>query len=225
MAQLYPGYFSWLPYLQAGLFVLALALVMFTGENDGKRWYRSLIAVTTVASMTLTPLAWSVDVINNPSSINPAAGPASLQMGGMGGGNRGPGPMGGKGGQGSNAGPGNFGAQDYSTLVAYLEANRSNAKYLVATFGAQAAAGLITATGENVLPIGGFDGSDPAPTLTQFKTMVSKGEVKFVLAGGGAGQSGKTQSTGDTIQSWVTENCTLDSAAPAGVTLYRCSAK
>ncbi|MEI6590731.1 MAG: 4-amino-4-deoxy-L-arabinose transferase, partial [Actinomycetes bacterium] len=214
-------------------------------------WYRMAIASSVTAAMALTPIAWSVDVINHPSSINPAAGPISLQLGGFGGGMGGPGPGGpgmggpgpggpgmggpGMGGPGSG-GPGSggkpnggfggamFGEQDNTALIEYLQANRGNTKYLVATFGAQTAAPLTTATGDNILPIGGFDGQDPAPTLAQFKEMVSAGELRFVLADGkGAGAGGKGETdTGNEIQSWVIANCRFDANAPAGSALYVC---
>ncbi len=90
------------------------------------------------------------------------------------------------------------------------------------TFGAQTAASYITATGENVLPVGGFDGQDPTPTLAEFKKLVQSGEIKYVLVGGqgrpggfGGGQSGSE------IEGWVSENCNQDSGAPAQ-NLYLC---
>ena len=60
--------------------------------------------------------------------------------------------------------------------------------YLVATFGAQAAAQLIVASGgESVLPIGGFDGQDAVPTLAGFEKLVDDGALRYVLISGSAG--------------------------------------
>jgi 4-amino-4-deoxy-L-arabinose transferase-like glycosyltransferase len=125
-------------------------------------------------------------------------------------------------GPGGAGGAGGFGQQTTDTaLISYLKANRGTAKYLVAVFGAQAAAPIITATGENVLPIGGFDGSDPAPTLEAFKNMVASGEVKYVLSGGssamggfggGMNSVGSTDSVSSQIQSWVTAHFIADTA-------------
>ena len=128
----------------------------------------------------------------------------------------------------STGGPGgNFAGGDNSALIAYLQANRNGAKYLVATYGAQAAAPLINATGENVLPIGGFDGSDPAPTLAQFKALVAAGDLRFVLGsdkGGRQPMNGATTASGDSIQAWVSANCSIDANAPSGQNLYICAA-
>jgi hypothetical protein len=47
------------------------------------------------------------------------------------------------------------------------------------------AAPYILATGKPVIAMGGFIGSDPAPTLAGFKQLVASGQVHYVLAGGG----------------------------------------
>ncbi|AXH34083.1 4-amino-4-deoxy-L-arabinose transferase [Humibacter sp. BT305] len=130
------------------------------------------------------------------------------------------------------AGAGRSGAED--AVLAYVQANRGSASYLLATFGAQSAASYITATdGDSVLPIGGFSGSDPAPTLDTFEQLVSSGQLRFVLMssdggfGGGFGGAGSTSSSSSSdsevsaIREWVTQNCT----AVDGITdLYSCSA-
>ncbi|MFM1909761.1 MAG: hypothetical protein RLZZ545_459 [Actinomycetota bacterium] len=115
---------------------------------------------------------------------------------------------------------GSFGQSDVSTTVKYLQQNRNGAKYLLVTFGAQSAASYITATGENVMPIGGFDGQDPTPTLAKFKKLVASGEVRYVLAGGRGAMRGGASSN-SAINSWVTENCVVDSSAPIN-SLYLC---
>lgn len=132
------------------------------------------------------------------------------------------------------AGAGRSGSQD--AVLAYVQANRGSASYLLATFGAQSAAGYITATdGDSVLPIGGFSGTDPAPTLEAFQQLVSSGQLRFVLMssdggfggggfGGGGSGSGSASSSGSeasAIREWVIQNCT----AVDGVTdLYSCAA-
>lgn len=116
---------------------------------------------------------------------------------------------------------GGFGQQDVSETVAYLKSHRHGAKFLLVTFGAQSAASYITATGENVLPIGGFDGQDPTPTLSRFKELVIQGQIRYVLLDGGQGVGGGAQ-TNNEIRQWVMGNCTQDQAAPA-TSLYICT--
>jgi 4-amino-4-deoxy-L-arabinose transferase-like glycosyltransferase len=83
--------------------------------------------------------------------------------------------------------PGGLGGEASAStgLVHYLEAHRGSATYLVATTGSQAAAPLIIATGQPVMAMGGFGGSDPNPTLAQFERLVATGQVHYVLVSGG----------------------------------------
>ena len=106
-------------------------------------------------------------------------------------------------------------------MIQYLEQNRLGSKFLLATFGGMSAAPYITATGQDVLPIGGFDGADPTPSLTTFKSLVQSADVKFVLTSS-ANNQGSSPTTAE-IENWVTTNCTLDSQAPDTSNLYRCS--
>ena len=107
-------------------------------------------------------------------------------------------------------------------LIKYLEKNRDGAKYLLATFGAQAAASFITSTGEPVLPIGGFDGQDPTPTLDEFKALISKNQLRYVQLGGG--MFGRDRQNGSNeISNWVSTHCALDTNAPVNESLYTCS--
>jgi 4-amino-4-deoxy-L-arabinose transferase-like glycosyltransferase len=121
-----------------------------------------------------------------------------------------------------------FGAQSHASVVKYLQAHRGKAKYLLVTFGAQAAASYITETGDNILPIGGFNGNDPAPTLVAFRKLVAEGQVKYVLVDTttNAGPNGSASSSeSGLIQVWVTAYCQLDGSAPAGTNLYVCDPK
>lgn len=128
----------------------------------------------------------------------------------------------------STGAPSGFGSgsSDTAGLISYLTAHRGDARHLVATFGAQEAAGLIIESGgESVLPIGGFDGSDSVPTLAQFQQMVADGEVTYVLgsAAGGFGGNSGASSTTEQISTWVASTCTVVTDAPGGSTLYACS--
>jgi len=120
-----------------------------------------------------------------------------------------------------------FGEQDNSTTIAYLKAHRGRAKYLLTTFGAQSASSFITATGENVLPIGGFDGSDPTPSVKSFIAMVNAVQIKYVSPGlnhmDGAMNNTPTKSQSTVIAAWVKSHCAIDSNAP--ISLYDCSAR
>ncbi len=69
-------------------------------------------------------------------------------------------------------------------LVEYLIANQGDARFLVAAQGALVSAPFIIATGEPVISLGGFDGTDPAPSLAEFRLLVDGRQVRYVMLGG-----------------------------------------
>ena len=68
-----------------------------------------------------------------------------------------------------------------------ITADQGSAKYLVAASGSQTTAPIISATGKPVVTIGGFNGSDPAPTVAQLAHLVHSGQLRYVLLGGAGG--------------------------------------
>jgi hypothetical protein len=90
--------------------------------------------------------------------------------------------------------------------------------WVAAAVGSNRAAGFQLATERSVMPIGGFNGSDPSPTLAQFQQDVANGRIHWFISGGGFGQSmGGSQEASD-IETWVTEHFTPTTVD--GVTLY-----
>jgi 4-amino-4-deoxy-L-arabinose transferase-like glycosyltransferase len=63
-------------------------------------------------------------------------------------------------------------------------------EWAAATVGANSAAGLELGSNTSVMAIGGFSGSDPFPTLDQFKQMVADGKITYFVPGGGFGGGG-----------------------------------
>ncbi len=70
-------------------------------------------------------------------------------------------------------------------MVALLQG--AGTRWAAATTGAMNQAGLQLASGVPVMPIGGFMGSDPAPTLAQFQQDVATGQIRYFIEGGGPG--------------------------------------
>jgi hypothetical protein len=67
------------------------------------------------------------------------------------------------------------------------------------------AAPIILATGEPVMAIGGFNGTDPAPSLAEFKELVAQGKVHYFIGSSGGGMGGRS-GTSSEIATWVAEN-------------------
>jgi 4-amino-4-deoxy-L-arabinose transferase-like glycosyltransferase len=99
-----------------------------------------------------------------------------------------------------------------------LEAGSGKYTWAAAAIGAQNAASYQLATGEAVMAIGGFNGTDPSPTLAQFEKYVAEGKIHYFIAGGGmgggrgagmgAGTGGGSRGTASQITSWVESNFT-----------------
>lgn len=73
------------------------------------------------------------------------------------------------------------------SLVELLTQNASGYRWAAATTGTQNAASYQLASELPVKAIGGFNGSDPAPTLDEFKAYVAQGLIRYYIASGGLG--------------------------------------
>jgi hypothetical protein len=148
-------------------------------------------------------------------------GPAGTGGSNTGGSAAGPGTVGGAGGSGGGGGLLNAG-QPSSALVSALEANASRYRWVAATIGSNNAAGLQLATGDPVMAIGGFNGTDPAPTLAQFEAWVAAGRIHYFIGGsapgGGFGAAMGGSSDSSDITSWVSAHYTAHTIG--GETVY-----
>jgi 4-amino-4-deoxy-L-arabinose transferase-like glycosyltransferase len=125
---------------------------------------------------------------------------------------------GGRGGGGGGMGGLLDGSQPGTALTALLKAGAAGHTWVAATVGSNSASGYQLATGDPVMPIGGFNGSDPSPTLAQFKADVTAGKIHYFIGGGGFGNQMGGSQAANQIASWVEANFT--SQAVDGVTLY-----
>jgi hypothetical protein len=136
-------------------------------------------------------------------------------------------PNGAAGGAGPGGGPGGLlnGSTSSPELTKALETNASRYTWVAATVGANSAAGYQLATGDPVMAIGGFNGTDPSPTLAQFERWVREGKIHYFIASGGGfggpggfGGRGAGSATAQQIRSWVESN--FSTTTIGGVTLY-----
>ncbi|MFI5957112.1 ArnT family glycosyltransferase [Cryptosporangium sp. NPDC051539] len=87
---------------------------------------------------------------------------------------------------GARTGGGTFmsrGGRASAELVALLK--KTTTKWAAAAIGSQSASILQLESDRAVIPIGGFSGSDPAPTLATFERWVAEGKIHYFVAGGG----------------------------------------
>jgi 4-amino-4-deoxy-L-arabinose transferase-like glycosyltransferase len=204
----------------------------------GRRGAGVAVAVA-LAALLAGPAAYAAQTMTTAlSGGDPAAGPASGSALGGGPGGQAPtdgGTAGVPGTTGDSTPPGTgtapiaggsagagMGAAVDEALTTYLVENAASARWIVAVSGSGTAAGIQLTTGLPVMTMGGFNGSDAAPSLEQLQAYVASGELRYVLlgSGGGGGPSGASTSDRD---AWVTSACTaVDSGSSSG-TLYDCA--
>ncbi len=108
------------------------------------------------------------------------------------------------------------GASVSSELVALLKTDASSYTWVAATVGSQNAASYQLATGDPVMAIGGFNGSDPSPTLAEFQQDVAQGRIHYFIANSiGASNGGSDVSS--QIASWVEQNYTATTVGSSTV--------
>ncbi|MCX6499181.1 MAG: glycosyltransferase family 39 protein [Arthrobacter sp.] len=194
-------------------------------------------AVLAVAAALAGPLAYSLATAATAQSGSiVSAGPAVSGRGGAGF----PAVFGGNGGfgggpgvningttNGAGRGPGGGGAGGMggllgattpsAALVTALQAGAGNFTWAAAVVGSNNAAGYQLATELPVMAVGGFNGTDPAPTLAQFQQYVADGKIHYFIAGRTMqGQSGSDDAA--RIASWVAANFSAQTIG--GTTVY-----
>ncbi len=155
--------------------VSALGLILM------RRSSRPLLIVALVA-LLIAPIVWSSTTLNSSDVALPYAGPDLVT-------------------RGSQIQPRNDFTEN-TGLINYLEANYSDEEFLVAASNANIVAPIILSTGKSSMAIGGFSGSDPILTASEFADYVKQGKVRFVLAT-------NDNRGGQEISQWVQSSCKL----------------
>ena len=149
-------------------------------------------------------------------------GPAPTGTGGTGTGTGGTGTGGtGPGFRGTAGGVGSLlnGSTPGTALVKLLEQDASAYRWVASAVGSNTAAGYQLATDDPVMAIGGFNGTDPAPTLAEFEQLVHEHAIHYFISGGVVnGAGGNASSDASAIASWVAAHYTAQTVD--GVTVY-----
>jgi 4-amino-4-deoxy-L-arabinose transferase-like glycosyltransferase len=216
----YPAFLPW----------VTPAAIVLGGLGLAARASRRLAAagmVCAVAAMAATPTAWAASALDpryDGTVLDASAGPSGIfdlvapsvaaasrdQLEGV--------PY-----AGAGIGLGPLTPRQRATL-AYLEAHRRGARYLVATQSVALATLYIRDSGQPVLLVGGFTGRAPFPTPARFRELVAGGQVRYVLEPDAVPSSATTR---DEIAAWVRATCRPvgpgdHPVAPVGDQLYAC---
>jgi 4-amino-4-deoxy-L-arabinose transferase-like glycosyltransferase len=186
---------DWLPWVRPTIAVAGTgtaALLLVVGRFNAR--FARAVAALAVAVCLAAPAAYSIATAAAPhEGAMPSAGPSR---------HWGPGVPGGPGGFLGSTEPG-------SELSKVLQADAADYTWVAAAIGSSSAAGYQLATGEPVMAVGGFNGTDPSPTLEQFKQYVADKRIHYFVGGkmmgpwGGA-TSGSREAAN--IVEWVEAN-------------------
>ncbi|MGC7102313.1 ArnT family glycosyltransferase [Amycolatopsis lurida] len=174
---------AWQPAIRWSILVLGIlvATAVAVGVHEFRRVTRA-VAVAVVAVGLAGTLVFGVATAAVPHSGSiPVSGPATGMAFGM-----------------------PEGQAPSADLVAALKA--SPEQWAAASNGTRGAAALQLASGKSVMPIGGFNGGDPAPTLAQFQQYVAEGKIGYYITDGG--RMGGPGGGSNEIAEWVAANFT-----------------
>ena len=171
-------------------------------------------------TLVLTPLIWSIYTVTTPGiqgSMLPSAYDTGKDMA------FGPGTMGAPGGQGmptmsqlptnlANAG-GAFSLDSMlgggDDLLAYLQQNTGDTRFMVAVISALTGSGWVLDSGRGVLYLGGFTGTDPVAGPDDLAALVTAGDLRYVYDAFGMLSQQKPE-----VVAWLQAACVVDENAP-----------
>ena len=129
------------------------------------------------------------------------------------------------GGRGGMGGPGGGllnGSKPSAQMLSLLKADAQDFTWVAAAVGSNTASGYQLESGYSVMPIGGFNGTDPSPTLAEFQKLVEQKKIHYFIGGGGFGGGGfgggSDSRPSSQIATWVEQNFTAKTVD--GVTTY-----
>ena len=154
-------------------FVSSIILVILNLMKNENPTVKKILVGTALTGLLITPLVWSgTTMFNAMSGTFPSAGLSLISS--------------------SQKGISNIAATSSSSsskLIEFLQNNKTNEKYILVTSSTNGnATDIILKTDESVMTWG-FFGTDKAITLAEFKSLVKKGEVRYVMIGGQGGGS------------------------------------
>ncbi|MEC1505539.1 glycosyltransferase family 39 protein [Bacillus haynesii] len=158
-----------------GLGVTIALLMLKRSHPFGKQ-----LTIISLCVLLLAPVYWSATpILYGGNSVLPESGP-QLQR--------------------SNGG-GMFSSDVDTGLLTYLREHHTGEEYLFATLTTVTAAPYIINADENVMVLGGFNGTDPILSVSELKNLVKEGKVKYFLISDD--NSGNSE-----LVSWIKENGT-----------------
>ena len=163
----YSNYWPWLMWLVMITGGVATILTLLP-LSQTKRLKQIILGLAITAGMA-APIVFSVSTVATAHSGSiPTAGPGASAM----------------------SSTNNESARAESTLVSFLLENRHGTTWLATVNSTNESAPIQLSSGQPVMAIGGFNGSDSTLTLSQLKQLVKQGKVRYYVVNSRQGKSG-----------------------------------
>ncbi|GCD09971.1 glycosyltransferase family 39 protein [Clostridium tagluense] len=162
-------------------FVSSIIIIILKLLKNKNAKLSKVLVSTALIGLLITPIVWSATtMLNAMSGTFPSAGLSLISSGAKG-----------------NPNMNTSNNSSNSKLIEFLTSHKTTEKYILVTSSTNGyATDIILKTNESVMTWG-FFGTDKAITLAQFKELVKKGEVRYVMVGGQGGGSN------DEIMTWA----------------------
>jgi len=193
--------------LATAIIIVTTALaVLFLSHRVVRDPVKTLTVALAVGLLFVAPCIWAgVTVMSGSGNFLPVAGPQQ-----------------GRGTGGGPGGDGRFGSADSgSGLTDYLVSHKSGERWIVAVASSNEASGIILSTGEPVMALGGFSGSDQTLSTSDLTTLVDSGAIRYFYLSSSGDRGGMGGSSGNAaVTSWVSTHCSAIPASDYGGTAY-----
>ncbi|NKQ56915.1 glycosyltransferase family 39 protein [Amycolatopsis sp. K13G38] len=217
---------DWQPWLKYTVLLIGLAgaALILVADRLPVTAARGVATVALVASLAGSGAYTAATAATEHTGAIPAAGPSGSAFGGFGGGMPGGAPGGGQGGfpGGGGRGGGIGSLLTTSTpseaLTSLLRTTSAGYTWAAATVGSNPAASYQLAADVPVMAVGGFNGTDPAPTLAQFQDYVKQGKIHYFIGTGSQMRSSSGSDDAQEIADWVA--ATFTATTVGGATVY-----
>jgi len=170
--------------------VTSLLAALKSRSETGTGNLSRILAITAIAILFIAPVIWScTPMVYGNNGILPVAGPRLVSGG-------------------ANMGNG-LGESwiDTARLAEYLISHKAGETWIVAvTSSNNEGAILIIDTGEPVMSLGGFAGSDQILTVNSFKELIDAGRVRYFLGSSGNAGGGPGSANAE-IVTWISDHC------------------
>jgi 4-amino-4-deoxy-L-arabinose transferase-like glycosyltransferase len=189
------------PVLACGIPGIVLILAVINRkEGTGSAQFPKIMVAVAVGLLFIAPFVWScTPLVYGSGNFLPVAGPSLAKSGGTE--------------PGGNAGPGM--GETSSGLTEYLISHHAGEQWIVAVSSSMEAANIILNTGEPVMALGGFSGTDQVLTTDSLKHLIDQGKIRYFYTSGSSADRGGTSGNA-AITSWVSSTCAVVSSTEYG---------